>query len=186
MNWNILDASFIPTSSYSHSLYYTERNDNCMFYAWECSFWVPTHIFIQHIVFMAVLFDWILGWCQFTSAVPIHPGLSWILFSLINQKWEYLKFLRCIWVELLCKALRHICYNLLAVSMTLLETIKKRGANSPRSPLNHSWDKYLSQAIVNSIFKNTFHIKHYFGCQIHRGYEKYMGFLLIKKKISAK
>ena len=41
----------------------------------------------------------------------------------------------CRAVELLCIALTHICYNLLAVSMTSLEAIKKRGASSPRSPL---------------------------------------------------
>ena len=78
MNWNILDASFTPASSYSRQslFYHTEWNDNCTFYAWEGSFWVPTHIFIQHLVFMAV-FDWILGWCQFTPpGVPIHPSCA--------------------------------------------------------------------------------------------------------------
>ena len=40
----------------------------------------------------------------------------------------------------MCSAFMHtshayICYNLLEVSMTSLEPIKKRGANSPRSPL---------------------------------------------------
>ena len=56
MNWNILDASFTPASSYGRQslFYHTEWNDNCMFYAREGSFLVPTHIFIQHLVFMAV------------------------------------------------------------------------------------------------------------------------------------
>ena len=67
--------------------------------------------------------------------MPIRPSLSWILFSLIKQKLKYLKSSKCICVELLCIALTHKCYNLLAVSMTSLEAIKKRGANSPRSPL---------------------------------------------------
>ena len=78
MNWNILDASFTPASSYSRQslFYHTEWNDNCMFYVREGSLWVPTYIFIQHLVFMAV-FDWILGWCQFTPpGVPIHPSCA--------------------------------------------------------------------------------------------------------------
>ena len=74
MNWNILDASLLPPLQ--SLFYHTERNDNCTCCVWEGAFWVPTHIFIQHLVFMAV-FDWILGWCQFTPpGVPIHPSCA--------------------------------------------------------------------------------------------------------------
>ena len=104
-------------------------------------YWVPPHIFIQHLVFMAV-FDWILGWCQFTPpGVPIHPSsansprpvVNFIFFN--TTKTEVPEVLKMSRVELLCIALTHICNNL-AASMTSLEAIKKRGANSPRSPLH--------------------------------------------------
>ena len=143
MNWNILDASFTPALFLQSLFYHTERNDNCSFCAWG-SFWVPTHIFIQHLVFMAV-FDWILGWCQFTPpGVPIHPScansprpvVNFIFFN--KTKTEVPEVLKMFMRRALCIALTHICYNLLAVSMTSLEAIKKRGANSPRSPLQRS------------------------------------------------
>ena len=102
-------------------------------YAWEGSFRIPTHIFIQHLVFMAV-FDWILGWCQFTPpGVPIHPScansprpvVNFIFFN--KTKTEVPEVLKCICVELLCIAPTHICYNILAVSMTSLGGDQKKG-----------------------------------------------------------
>ena len=123
-------------------IYHTERNDNCTF--------MPENVLFefQHTFSFNTLYLWQyltkfrdgansphLG-CQFTPAVPIRPGMSGnFIFLLIKQKLKYLKSLKCICVELLCISLMHVCYNLLAASMTSLEAIKKRGANSPCSPL---------------------------------------------------
>ena len=98
--------------------YHTERNDNCTFYAWEGSFLSSnTHFNI----FMAV-FNWILRWCQFTPpGVPIHPTCANSLRTVVNFIFfnktktevglpEVLKMY--MWIELLCIALTHICYNL--------------------------------------------------------------------------
>ena len=76
MNWNIFRCILYSRLFLLSLVHHTEWNYNWTFYAWEGSFWVPTHIFIQHLVFMAV-FDWILGWCQFTPpGVPIHPSCA--------------------------------------------------------------------------------------------------------------
>ena len=68
MNWNILVASFTPTSSYSRQplFYHTEWNDNCMFYAREGSFLSSnTHFHSTLSIYGSI-------WLNF-GMVPIHP-----------------------------------------------------------------------------------------------------------------
>ena len=134
--------SLLPPLLLLQSLFYhTERNDYCTFMPENVLFEFQYTFSFNTLYLWQYLTEFWDGansprlWCQFTPAVPIRPGLSRILFSLIKQKLKYLKSLKCICVELLCISLTHVRYNLLAVSMTSQEAIKKRGVNSPRSPL---------------------------------------------------
>ena len=105
-------------------------------------FWVPTHIFIQHMVFMAV-FDWILGWCQFTPpSVSIHPSCAnsprpVVNFLFFNKtKLEVPEVLEMYMCRAFIHSFTHICNNILAVSMTSLEAIKKGVPIRPVLPYN--------------------------------------------------
>ena len=110
--------------------------------------------------------------------VPIHPPGVPIHSSCVNLPRPVVNFIffnktKTEVPEVLkmytCKAFMHssqayiICYNLIAVSMTLLEAIKERGANSPRSPLykyefrrnkNHSFHFVLNILQKNYTEKN--------------------------------
>ena len=63
-------------------------------------------------------------WLNF-GMVPTRPSLSWILFYFNKTKTEVPEVLKMNMCRVLYTDLTHICYNILTVSMTSLEAIKK-------------------------------------------------------------